>query len=77
MPSTILFVGDCSIGGLSCLLAGIGDQIAQCPARDICEKFGCLRSIRFMVVCLDCVSSNEITTITDHARETLIPVLFI
>jgi hypothetical protein len=77
MLSTILFIGDCPIGGLSYLLADTGDQIAQCPAREVCEKFGCLRSIRFMIVCLDCVSSEEITTITDRARETLVPVLFI
>jgi len=77
MQATILFIGDCPIGGLGCLLADTADQIVQCPAREVCEKFGCLRSIRFMIVCLDCVSSEEITIITNQARETLAPVLFI
>lgn len=44
--------------------------IGDCP-------IGCLRSIRFMIVCLDCASSEEITTITDQAREMLVPVLLI
>ena len=78
MPSEILFIGDCSIGGLRCLLTNTDEeQVTQCSAREVCKKFGCLRSIRYMIVCLDCVSNEEIVTITDRAREALVPVLLI
>lgn len=77
LPS-ILFVSDHPAGGLNCFLSDEEKgRMITCPVREACRTLGCLRQIGLIIVSMDCVTREEVVTITDWARDACVPVLMI
>jgi hypothetical protein len=76
--SSILVVSDCPLGGLAGLFSDDDcRRMIRCPAREACATLGCLRSVGLIIVSMDAVTPDQVVSITDRAREALVPVLMI
>jgi len=76
--SSILVVSDCPLGGIEGLFTDEDRRrMFRCPAAEACKTLGCLRSLGLIIVSMDAVTSEQVVTITDRAREALVPVLMI
>lgn len=76
--SSILVVSDCPLGGLGGLFSEADRRrMFRCPAGEACRTLGCLRSVGLIIVSIDSVTSEQVVTLTDRAREALVPVLMI